>query len=121
MPINRHAVELGVLVGLGDLLIFQHFMPTVADVRTADSFNPDIESAERTALLVTVAFTLLVSGAVRSLDTFVIAGAVIVATDFAYKHANAVNPNTGKMTPVSNSGGGGDAASVHPLPDYNTG
>lgn len=116
MPINRHAVEVGVLVGVADLLIFTHFMPPVADIRTADQFNPDIESSERTALLVTTAFTLLVSGFVRSLDTFLIAGTVIVGVDFAFKHANAVNPATGKIHNADT--GGMDMASVHNLPGY---
>ncbi|SRR6266568_1329452 len=116
MPINRHAVELGVLVGVGDLIIFQHFLPAHADVRTADAFNPDIESSERTALLVTTAFTLLVAGFVRSWDTFLIGGAVIIGVDFAFKHANAVNPGTGKMQDVSD--GSMDMSNVHSLPEY---
>jgi hypothetical protein len=118
MPINRHAVEVGVLVGVADLLIFQHFMPPVTDIRRAEPFNGDIESSERTALLVTVGFTLLVSGFVRSLDTFLIGGAVIVGVDFAFKHANAVNPDTGKLHVAD--AGSLDMATVHNLPDYSS-
>jgi hypothetical protein len=118
MPIsvNRHAVEVGVLTGLANLLIFQHFMPPVADVKTADQFNPLIESSERTALLLSTGVTVVISGMVRSWDTFLVAGAIIVAIDFAYKHANAVNPDTGTMqSPGSVDMSGGN---LHPLPDY---
>lgn len=116
MAINRHGIELGVLVGLGNTLIFMHFMPPVSDVRAADPFNQQVESSERTALLVTTAFTLLVAGFGRSVETFMVGGAVIIGVDFAFKHANAVNPNTNKMVPAGS--GGLDTTGVHPLPDY---
>jgi len=112
---NRHAVEVGVLVTFGNLLIFQHFMPSVTDVRAADQFNPLAESSERTALIVATGFTVLVSGFVRSFDTFIIAGAAIVGIDFAFKHAIAVNPDTNSMT---GPGGSIDGDNVHPLPQY---
>jgi hypothetical protein len=115
MPVNRHAVELGVLVGLVNTVIFLHFMPPVSDIKTVPQNNPDIESSERTALMVTTAFTLLVAGFARSWDTFLVGGAVIVGTDFAFKHANAVNPTTGKMTTQPENAG---LDNVHPLPDY---
>lgn len=113
MP-NRHAVEIGVLAGVANLLIFQHFMPTVSDVKASDQFNPLIESSERTALLVAVGSTAVIATFVRSWDTFLVGAIVILAADFAYKHANAVNPSTGTMqAPGTDSGG-----SLHPLPDY---
>lgn len=116
MPINRHAVELGVFVGLVNTLIYLHFMPPVTDVKGAEPFNTDIETSERTALLFTTAFTLLVAGFARSFETFMIGGAVIVGVDFAYKHANAVIPGTSKMTPAA--AGSMDAGQTHPLPNY---
>jgi hypothetical protein len=116
MPINRHAVELGVLAGVANLLIYQHFMPPVSDVKTADQFNPIIESSERTALLLSVGATALIATFVKSWDTFLIGGAIIVGIDFAYKHANAVHPDTGTMqAPGSTDMSGGN---LHPLPDY---
>ena len=111
---NRHAVEVGVLVAFGDFLIFQHFMPPITDVRAADQFNPLAEGSERTALLVATGFTILVSGFVRSFDTFIIAGAAIVLMDFAFKHAVAVHPDTGTMQGPSQAMSG----TVHPMPSY---
>jgi hypothetical protein len=116
MPMNKHAVEVGVLAGVANLLIFQHFMPPVSDVKTADQFNSLIEGSERTALFVSIATTAIISGAVKSWDTFLVGGAIIVAIDFAYKHANAVHPDTGTMqAPGSTDMSGGN---LHPLPDY---
>lgn len=117
MAINRHGLELGVMVGLVNTVIFLHFMPPVADVRSADAFNVQVESSERTALLATTALTLLVAGFGRSIETFIVGGVVIVGVDFAFKHANAVNPATNKMM---DSPGSAQLGSVHPLPDYSS-
>jgi hypothetical protein len=117
MPVNRHAVEVGVLTGVGNLLIFQHFMPPVTDVKAGDQFDGLTEGSERTALLVSVAFSGLVATFVRSWDTFLVAGAVIIGVDFAYKHAIAVHPQTGTMTGPAGSAEM-DAGSVHSLPQY---
>jgi hypothetical protein len=116
MPVNRHAVELGVMVGLVNTVIFLHFLPPVADVKAAQPFNQNIETSERTALLATTAFTLVVAGFAKSLETFMIGGAVIVGVDFAFKHANAVNPATNKMVPAGQAGL--NMPNVHSLPDY---
>lgn len=116
MPVNRHAVELGVIVGLVNTVVFLHFLPPVSDVKAAQPFNQDIETSERTALMATTAFTLLVAGFARSIETFMIAGAVIVGVDFAYKHANAVVPGTSKMMPPAAQGL--DVGTSHPMPDY---
>jgi hypothetical protein len=113
MPINKNAVQVGVLVGVGNLLIYQHFMPPVTDVKAGEQFNQLAESSERTALAVSVGFSAIAAGFVRSWDTFLIAGIVIVGVDFAYKHAIACHPNTGTMQSPAQ-----ESANVHPLPDY---
>lgn len=58
----------------------------------------------------------------RSFDTFVVAGAVLVAADFAYKHANAVSPATGKMQPTTSPGiDTSDNQESFNMPDYSGG
>lgn len=115
MPRNPgSATALGVMVGIVDVLIWRHFVPNVADVRTARPFNGDIESAERTALLAGTVFTLVVAGFARSAEVFAVGGLVLVAMDFATKHANTVNPDTGKMADAAP----GTVADSFPMPDY---
>lgn len=116
MAINRHAVELGVMVGLVNTVVFLHFLPPASDVKAAEPFNKDIETSERTALMVTTAFTLLVAGFARSIETFTIGGVVIIGVDFAFKHANAVVPGTSKMAPAQAQSI--DQGTSHPMPDY---
>jgi|HubBroStandDraft_6_1064221.scaffolds.fasta_scaffold150419_2 hypothetical protein len=118
--VSGQAVQVGVLVGLGNLLIFNHFLPSVADVRQGTPHDPIIEGSERTALFVGIGFSVIAAAYVRSFDTFVVATAVLVAADFAYKHANAHNPSTGKMQPTNASGldTGADNTESFSMPDY---
>lgn len=104
----------GILVGIADALIFHHFVgASAADIRTAEPFNQDIEKSERLALYTATGFTLVVAGLARSARVFAIGGLVIVALDFGLKHANAVNPTTGKMGDASEH-----ASTSYPMPDY---
>jgi hypothetical protein len=116
--ISRHAVEVGIMAGLGNILIFNHFMPPVADIRQAQPYDQDIEKSERTALLVCTAWTILVSAFTQKIETFAIAGAVLVGVDFAFKHANGVYPSTGTLQPP---GGTSQQTGLAPVADYTEG
>ena len=114
MPAFKNGIVSGILVGAVDVLIFQHFVPTHADVRRAEPYNVDLETSERKALYAATAFTLLVAGFARSAEIFAIGGLTIIAIDFTLKHANAVNPQSGKVETPMQSG----VSSSFPLPDY---
>jgi hypothetical protein len=108
-----NGMVVGVMVGVVDVLIWKHFVgPSVSDIKTDfQAFDSNIESTERTALLVTSGFTLVCAGFARSAEVFAIGGMVILALDFATKHANAVNPGTGGMADPNMS-------TSYPMPSY---
>lgn len=115
MPVNpRNELTIGILTGAVDALIWTHFMPSVADIKEVTQFNANIESTERTALVACTVFTLVTAGFARSAKVFAIGGLVIIALDYATKHANAVNPQTGKL---ADDGG---YATSYPMPDYSS-
>ena len=118
MPLpTQHAVQIGVLVGLGNMLIYNHFVgASLADIRSAEPYDGDIEKSERSALIASTVFTVVVAGFVQSWETFAIGGLAIVATDFAIKHANAVSPLTGKI--ATQTGFTPTEQSYPALPDY---
>lgn len=120
MPGSRNGAVVGIIVGAVDLLIFQHFVPNATDIKAAPPFDPLVESSERTALFIGLGLNALAAGYVRSFDTFVISTAVLVAGDFAIKHANAVHPNTGKMAPAGMPSIGEDQGNsqAYPMNDY---
>jgi hypothetical protein len=115
VAMSRSAVEIGVIGAVGELLIFNHFMPPVIDVRSNQPHDKEIEKSERTGLIVGAAFlAVLVGMSPGRIETFAIAGAALVAVDFAFKHANAVHPASGTMQHP-----GGQEQSLYELPDYN--
>lgn len=115
---RAHGAEVGVILGLTNVFIFDHFMgASVGDLLSAAPLNATAERAEREALYTCLALTVGVSLVMKSLETFIVAGATLVVVDFMVKHANAVNPTTGRMTQgqqVSGSLGPAD----QPVADY---
>jgi len=112
--LSKSAVEVGVVGAVGEFLIFQHFMPPVCDVRGQQPYNTELEKSERTGLIVgTIFLALLVGFSPGKMETFAIAGGTLAVLDFAYKHANAVQPGSGTM-----QGGTGEEQALYPLPDY---
>ena len=113
MAFDTRRALISVGVGIADVLIFQHFVPSVADIRVADKFNKDIERAEIEGLAVATAFTVLVACMTGALEPFIVGGAIIVGLDFASKHANAVDPATGKMASQEST-----ESTSYPMTDY---
>ncbi len=113
------ATTVGILTAAGVYLIYNNALPTAVDIRTAPPHDGDIEAerkaaAWKSALLIGVVFLVA-----RDLNSYIISGAALVGIDYMYKHANATNPQTGKL---DTSGNGGSVApsltQAYPLPDY---
>lgn len=114
MAMSKSAVEIGVIGAVGEFLIFNHFMPPVIDVRANQPHDQEIEKSERTALIVGTAWgALLTCMSPGKIETFAIVFGGLVALDFAYKHANAVNPGSHSMESDM-----GDEQSLYSVPDY---
>jgi hypothetical protein len=120
---RAHGVEVGILAGIADILIFQHFMGAgLSDIMATDAHNPMDERSERNALYTSLGLNTVTAFFMRSWDTFVVSGAVLVGIDFAIKHAVAVSPATGKMTQgQAPLGGSSGLSNVMPMPDYTDG
>lgn len=109
---SRQGVMTGVIVALADIYIYDRVVGASAgDVMTAEPFSATVEKLEREALIITTVFTVLVAGIMRSAEVFAVGGASILACDFTLKHANAVNPNDGKMVAENES-------TSYPMPSY---
>jgi hypothetical protein len=109
---SRQGLMTGVIVALADIFIYERVVGASAgDVMTAEPYSATVEKAEREALIVATAFTLVVAGLMRSAEVFAVGGAAILACDFTLKHANAINPNDGKMAAENES-------TSYPMPSY---
>jgi hypothetical protein len=114
---RAHGAEVGAILGLVDVAIFDHFMGVSIGDLLSSPMNDNAERAEREALYTCLVLNMGVSILMRSLEVFIVSGAVLIGVDFMSKHANAVNPSTGRMTQgqqVSGSLGPAD----QPMPNY---
>lgn len=111
------AVGIGLATGGGVAAIYSHSLPNLTDVRATDPHEPNVEgqrkaAAIKSALLVGTVFLIT-----RDRNVFIIGGTVMVALDFAVKHANGIDPGTQRLD--HNSGGGSIAPEMSaPLPTY---
>lgn|SRR5487761_132413 len=116
----EHSVAVGIGIGAVDLLIFNHSLPKLADIRTANQDNTDVEVARRQATIACVGVNGLVSLMTRDWNVFLIGGAITAGMSLLVVHANAVNPQTGKMPASTPTLAGQSSAQMYPLPDYGT-
>lgn len=113
MAVRSSGVLVGAVVGAGDILIFQHYTAKAVDIRAMKPFDLHIEKTERSALYAAIAFTTVAAILARSHEVFIIGGLVTIAADLAIKHANTVNPDGSKGSPMESG-----IAESYPMPDY---
>lgn len=76
--------------------LYQMALPSVADVRSIDQQNKDIESAERLAGWTSAALVSAVSLLAKDPTIFTVGAGMVVALSWWHRHADMVNPLTGK-------------------------
>lgn len=113
------ATIVGLVTAAGVYLIYNNSMPSVTDLRTAAPHDDHAESSRKAAAWKSAALIGVVFLVARDINSYIISGAALVGIDYMYKHANATNPQTGKLD-VSNAGDSvaPSLAQAYPLPDY---
>jgi hypothetical protein len=94
-------VSLGVALATGAVVygIYQRAIPSVADVRSLDSQNKDIDSAERQATWTAAAVVGGISLMAKDPTIFTVGGIMVIAEAWKTRHANLVDSVTGKAVP----------------------
>jgi hypothetical protein len=77
--------------------VFNNATPSIADIRSAPPNNADIATSERMATITSAAIVGGISLIARDVNIFIIGGTMVVIMAFWTRHANAVNPTTGKV------------------------
>jgi hypothetical protein len=70
---------------------YQMFLPSVADIRSLEPNNADIQASERTAAWIAAGMVGLVSVITHSPTVFMLGGATIIGTSWAARHADQVS------------------------------
>jgi hypothetical protein len=123
--------EVSIPVGLATVAmsygVFQMSLPNIADVRSAPAGDSQIAGAERSATWIAAGLVAGVSLIAKDPTVFAVGGAAVIAFSWHYRHANQVNPATGKASAAQNAiatgatlPGGSDYASS-PADDYDDG
>jgi hypothetical protein len=119
-----------VMTGLAEAaavyVIYQAALPNHADIRSAPPHNNDVESARKGAAWKSAAVLGFVFLLTQDLNSFLIGGLALGGIDYMTKHANGINPSTGKLAapgssisePSAQAPAGNSQA--FPLPDYGT-
>lgn len=90
-------VSLTVALATGTLVysIYQGATPTIADIRTVDPNNSDVQSAERQATWTAAAAVAGISLIAKDPNPFIFGGAMVIVMAWGRRHADMVNPLTG--------------------------
>lgn len=96
------ATTVGLLTAAGVYLIYNNALPRVADIRTIESQNKDVDVSRRMAAYKSAALIGIVFLVARDLNSYIISGAALIGIDLMYRHADAVNPQTGKIADSTN-------------------
>jgi hypothetical protein len=108
------ATTVGILTAAGVYLIYNNSLPKVADLRTIEAGNQDAESARKAAAWKSAGLIAIVFLVARDLNSYIISGAALVGIDLMYRHANQVNPQTGKVDTSQDM----QQATVYPMAEY---
>ncbi len=96
--------EKSIIVGLSVATIvyatYSRATPSVADMRVGGRQDDDLDSSRKTAAWLSAAVVGGVSLIAKDSNIFVMGGAMIIALDWMTRHANAVDPNTGRASTI---------------------
>lgn len=96
-PKPEVSLGLALSVGVSVYAIYQISMPAVADVRVAPPQDGTIEGTRNLATWAAALFVGGVSLLAKDPTIFVVGGAEVIALDWFYRHANAIDGATGKV------------------------
>lgn len=96
-------------VALGTMVVgvYSVALPHAIDVRASDENDDHVASAEKTAAWMSAGVVAGMSFLLRDPTMFVTGSVMVIGLSWWYRHANAVNPNIGRVGNI--------------LPDYNAG
>lgn len=95
-------VSLGVALATATVVygIYQNATPTIADIRSLESSNEDIQGAERQASWTAAAVVAGISLLAKDATIFVVGGTAVVVLAWSHRHADMVDTVTKRATPV---------------------
>lgn len=99
-------VSVPVAVACGGLVfaIYQMSLPSLADSRAVETGNRDLGAAERQALWTSVGVCSGISLIAGDPTPFIVGGLMACGLSWLHRHANAVDPLTGRLSDLIGDG-----------------
>lgn len=117
---SRLRIDTATMVGVGTAtavyLIYNNALPNLADIRLAQPDDSTAETMRKHAAWKSAALIGVVFLVARDLNSYIISGVALVGIDIMHKHANQVNPATGKV----DAGTTQRVSEIRPIPDYDS-
>lgn len=75
---------------------YQYALPSVADIRSLEKGNADVQGAERTAAWVSAGLVSFVALITKSPNVFILGGSTVIAASWMTRHADQVDAISSK-------------------------
>lgn len=89
---------------------YQYALPSVADIRSLEKGNADVQGAERVAAWVSAGLVSFVALITKSPSVFVLGGSTVIAASWMTRHADqvdAISSKAGSLVPAPAQGPSG--------------
>lgn len=86
---------------------YQYALPPMADIRSLEPNNADIQASERTAAFIATGFVGLVALLTKSPSVFILGGSTIIVSSWSARHADQVSTiskKAGTLVPAPATG-----------------
>jgi hypothetical protein len=91
------SIPIGLATAAVVYAVYSNATPSIADIRSAPANNDDIAHSERMATVASVGIVGGISLIARDPNILIIGGTMVIIMAFWTRHANGVNPATGKL------------------------
>lgn len=110
---RESAPVVGLLQAIAVYAIYNHALPSTGDTMSLSPENNTVEMARKHAAIESVVLLGTVFAITRDFNAFIIGGVATLLVDMSFKHANMVNPSTGRTPGPTRA-----VSNVYPLEDY---
>lgn len=100
-------ISIALATGVMAYASYQFALPSMADVRSLEPNNKDIQSSERVAAWTAAGIVSVVALITKSPSVFMVGGLVVIGTSWTVRHAdqvNTVSKKAGSMVPAPATG-----------------
>lgn len=98
--------------------IYANATPTIADIRAVPPGDPNIQASRKQAAWLAAAVVSGISLLAKDPTIFVMGGAMVIGFDWFHRHADAVNPTTGKASVRGSASYINTTQTQEPIPSY---